>query len=122
MTYLNTLFVYQYNCGNLVLSYGIALLFTGLIVSLGFYFLDRNGVAHSTTFSALITTARNSQLDQLSKGNSLGALPLGEKTMNVKLRFGELPEFTGDWDVGNKHLGFGFADDVRELKEGGFYV
>lgn len=116
MTFFNTQFVYQYKPRNLFISYGLSLLFTTVIVALGLYSLHTNGVAHSTSFSALITTTRNSELDQLSRGHSLGALPLDKKMMDVKLRFGELPGGDGT------HLGFGFAEEVRGLKKGGVYV
>ncbi|TVY51811.1 hypothetical protein LSUE1_G010187, partial [Lachnellula suecica] len=99
--------IYHYNSRNLILSYSIAICLTLLMLLLGLYSLLSNGVAHSASFSALITTTRNSRLDELSRGHSLGALPLDEKVLGAELRFGEC----GEWD-GETHLGFGFAGNV----------
>jgi len=92
---------------------------------LGFYSFD-NGVAHSTAFSAVLATTRNSALDALSKGHSLGSLPLDKSVKGVRLRFGELMEGTEkvvDEDGAVvKHIGFGLQDDVLRLKKGGKYV
>jgi hypothetical protein len=79
------------------------------------------GVAHSTSFSALITTTRNSKLDSLLRGHYLGALPLDKKVLKAKLRFGELNEGDSNW-LGKAHLGFGFAENVTGLKKNGKYV
>ena len=114
--------IYQYDSHNLIISYSIALFLTLLIICLGFYSLHSNGVAHSTSFSALITTTRNPRLDTLSRGHSLGALPLDKRVLGAKLRFGELNEGGGDWGAGETHLGFGFAENVGMLRRRGRYV
>jgi hypothetical protein len=79
------------------------------------------GVTHSTSFSALITTTRNSKLDSLSKGHSLGALPLDKKVWTARLKFGELNEGDNNW-LGERHLGFGFVENVTRLKKNRKYV
>jgi len=57
-------------------------------VAVGLYAFHTNGVSHSTAFSAIIATTRNPELDELSRGNSLGAFPLNLEAGGVKLRFG----------------------------------
>ena len=126
--------IYSYDSRNLILSYSIAAVFTILSASVGFFALHYNGVAHSTAFSAMIATTRNRDLDKVSRGHSLGALPLGYTEM--KVRFGMLlgdGEKRGDeWDavvdvkeggvMGARHLGFGAAERVAGLRKGGRYV
>ena len=82
----------------------------------------------------MIATTRNRELDEVSRGHSLGALPLGYTKM--KVRFGTLlgdGEKRGDdWDaavdvkeggsMGARHLGFGAAEKVGGLRKGGRYV
>ena len=119
--------VYKYSSHNLIISYSTAIFVSALALVLGFYsFLD-NGVAHSTAFSAVLATTRNSALDVLSKGHSLGSLPLDKRVEGVRLRFGELngggTEKVVDEDGYEvKHIGFGLADDVLKLRKGRKYV
>ncbi|KAL6718596.1 hypothetical protein ACLMJK_002830 [Lecanora helva] len=82
--------IYRYDSRNLVLSYSISALLTILCAYVGFFALHYNGVAHSTAFSAIIATTRNRELDEVSRGHSSGALPLGYTGM--KVRFGVLVE------------------------------
>lgn len=129
MLYFPTQNIYKYDSRNLILSYSIAALFTILCAFVGFFALRYNGVAHSNAFSAVIATTRNHDLDAVSRGHSLGALPLEHTSM--KVRFGELMrdgEKTWD-DDGNdgeggptRHIGFGAATKVLSLKKGGKYT
>lgn len=65
-------------------------------------------------------------MDAVSRGHSLGALPLEHTSMRV--RFGELVR-KGEkaWDDGSdgggfgRHIGFGAATQVLSLKKGGKY-
>lgn len=77
-----------------------------------------------------MATTRNHELDAVSRGHSLGALPLQHTSM--KVRFGEILEekegkvWEGD-DEGverrsGRHIGFGAADKVVRLRKGGKYV
>lgn len=89
-------------------------------------------MAHSTAFSAIVATTRNRDLDEVSKGHSLGALPL-EHT-GIRVRFGVLVGEAGkgvgdeasdggnDRVGGERHLGFGAAEKVLRLRRGGRYV
>lgn len=83
-----------------------------------------NGVAHSSTFSAIVLTTRNEELDELSQGHSLGATPLDENVAGVKLRFGELLQHrqreTG-MSGSAAHVGFGTEQNVSAMRKGGKY-
>jgi hypothetical protein len=108
------------------MSYSIAIFFRLVALCVGFYsFLD-NGVAHSTAFSAMIATTRNTELAMLSTGHYLGAVPLATEMAGVKLRFGELVNSGGlklakEVYRGARHIGFGLEEDVLELRKGGKY-
>jgi hypothetical protein len=108
------------------MSYSVAIFFGLVALCVGFYsFLD-NGVAHSTAFSAMMATTRNPELDMLSTGHSLGAVPLATEMAGVKLRFGELVtsgglELPKEGYRGARHIGFGLEYDVLELRKGGKY-
>ena len=77
-----------------------------------------------------MATTRNHELDAVSRGHSLGALPLQHTGM--KVRFGELAEqkegkaWEGDGEEferqSGRHIGFGAADKVVKLRKGGKYV
>lgn len=118
--------VYHYDAFKLLLSYGIAILFTVLSTIFGIYSFYVNGVEHFSSFSALIATTRNPDLDILSEGHSLGALPLDSDVANVRLRFGVLVReergTTEDGAEGGEHIGFGLAERVVKIKRGGAYV
>jgi hypothetical protein len=125
VTYNETYNIYQYDSHNLIVSYSIAIFFAVLAVLLGIFSLVDNGVVHSTAFSAVVATTRNTDLDALSKGHSLGALPLDKGMADVKLRFGELgkgDEWRNDGQQegeGAVHIGFGLENGVARLREGG---
>ena len=123
---------YVYQPLYLLLSYGLALLFTSLAASLGFYSLWLNGVSHSMSFSAIVATTRNPELDLLTHGSSLGALPPKADFEDAKLRFGPLLNNTkGASDEGPRderqnssvpHLAFGVPERVGNVEKGAAYV
>ncbi|ORY12614.1 hypothetical protein BCR34DRAFT_289978 [Clohesyomyces aquaticus] len=127
VTYFYEQNIYNYDSQNLIISYSVAIFFTLLCVCTGFFALQFNGVVHSTAFSAIIATTRNPELDKLSVGHSLGAMPL--KHTNVRLRFGELTgDREKDWNSGSdgngtgRHIGFGLAENVVDLVKGQKYT
>jgi len=115
VTRFNTYNMYRYDARNLLISYIIAILFSFLVVGVGFYSIYHNGVVHGTSFSAYVTTTRNSEFDEMAKGHSLGALPLDKKVGGIKIRFGELYEGHANGGPGEIHLGFGFAENVGDI-------
>ena len=127
--------IYHYEYRYLILSYSIAVILTLLCTCIGFFALHYNGVAHSTAFSAIIATTRNKELDEASKGHSLGALPMGNSEM--RLRLGVLVGGKGKTDAGRddsvndgeegggfggRHIGVGPAERVVRLRKGGAYI
>jgi hypothetical protein len=124
--------VYVYHPLYLFLSYGLALLFTSVAACIGFYSLFVNGVTHSMSFSAIVATTRNPDLDSLSRGSSLGTVPLNTNIEKVELRFG--PLLNSNTGLGNEgyehemgdgvvpHLAFGFEHSVGHVKKGALYI
>jgi len=106
----------------------------GLVM--GVYSFLRNGVVHSLSFSAVIATTRNPELDELWKGNSLGAVPLHREIEETRLKFGVVRRGLQGVDggggggtvevEGEQHVAFGIVHDdgrgVAELEKGGKYV
>ena len=80
--------------------------------------MTTNRVSRSTSFSAMIATTRNPQLDRLVEGSSLRALSLEKEMRETKLKFGEL---MGDGRV-KEHVGFGFEENILNLGKGGTYT
>lgn len=65
---------------------------TGLVVALaclvaGAYALVANGVAHNMSFSSIMRTTRNTELNELMPHDDISALPLHDRVKTQKLRF-----------------------------------
>jgi hypothetical protein len=118
ITYFPTRNIYHCNDVNLILSYGFAILVTFICIAIGTYATASNGVSHSSVFSAIVATTRNTKLDGLLEGSSLGALPLDQEMSKVKLKFGELLEEGGE----RRHVAFGFEEEVEGLRKGEMYT
>ncbi|KAH9206119.1 hypothetical protein DL95DRAFT_233747, partial [Leptodontidium sp. 2 PMI_412] len=108
--------IYIYKSFLLVISYGLALLFTipGLVI--GIWAFCTNGVSHSTSFSAILLTTRNMGLDEISEGHSLGVFPLDPDLGKTKLKFGGV-QIEGKWN----RAAFGRENEVLDLKVGNKY-
>ncbi|PMD39349.1 hypothetical protein L207DRAFT_491356 [Hyaloscypha variabilis F] len=134
ITTSNTINVYQYDPLYLLLSYGIGLLYTFLAVVVGLCSLHFNGASHSISFSSILATTRNLDLDSLTHGSSLGALPLKKDIKKAKLKFGPLLdrsemqiEHAGKENrlsgVQNPpHIAFGLEASVGQLIKGEIYI
>ncbi|KAF1845162.1 uncharacterized protein K460DRAFT_245116, partial [Cucurbitaria berberidis CBS 394.84] len=107
--------VYDYRPRNLWLAYGIAIVCSFAGVLLGLQALWLNGVSHDNSFSSIIATTRNSFLDKLTLGYSLGAAPLPKDIGQTKLRFGEL---RGDGEKMRPRAGFGLDESTQPLSKG----
>jgi hypothetical protein len=91
-----------------------------------------NGVSHSNSFSAIIATTRNPELDLLSTRSSLGADPRKVDLQNTKLKFGPLlnpidelrnkGEMYGHVTQEVPHVAFGFEENVAKLRKGALYM
>ncbi|KAF7901718.1 uncharacterized protein EAF01_007017 [Botrytis porri] len=118
--------VYVYHPLYLVLSYNIGFFLASLCGAIGLYSMHLNGISHSNSFSAIMLTTRNPDLDILARGKSLGSDPLSKSIKNTKLRFGPLisqhgPEKRGS-DDSPRHVAFGPEGSVDELKKDGKYM
>ena len=116
--------IYEYNNLNLVISYAAAIIATILSVSIGLFALYENGVSHSTSFSAILSTTRSTRLSDLTEGHSLGAEPLAKHIGDLRLRFGLLDHESDEKalpyeDLGIvRQAGFGVEGHVDKLRSG----
>jgi hypothetical protein len=109
---------YSYNWRNLVLAYAIAICVTAACLAVGLHSLVENGYSAGTSFSSILLTTRNTDLDELARGYCLGESPLADEVGKRRLRYGLLDSQGHNTDLKVSHAGFGFADGVRELQRG----
>jgi hypothetical protein len=98
----------------------MAAVVTAIIIMIaGFYALWSNGISHSSSFSGIICTTRNKDLDDWAKGHYLGSEPLDKSIAKQKLQYGLLA-FDGDKEgMGDaRHAAFGFPGNVVRLRKG----
>ncbi|KAJ5494550.1 hypothetical protein N7463_010637 [Penicillium fimorum] len=107
---------YTYDSKNLLAAYLTALGVTVVCVIVGFFALRDNGVAQSTSFSSILMTTRNPELDDLAKGYCLGSGQLPDEIGDVKLRFGEV-----EGSEQYKRAAFGTQESVTHLSKGKDY-
>ncbi|KAH8892986.1 hypothetical protein GQ53DRAFT_822484 [Thozetella sp. PMI_491] len=105
--------VYRYNSTDLLASYMTAVTVTLLTVSVGLYALSANGASHSNSFSTILRTTRNPDLDELSKGQNLGAAPLDQDMKKCKLRFGVIAVDTNQ--DASRQIAFGLEQKVSNI-------
>ncbi|KAJ5353700.1 hypothetical protein N7541_006264 [Penicillium brevicompactum] len=101
---------YSYNWRNLVTAYVTALVVTFGCITIGFFALCSNGVPENTSFSNLLRTTRNPDLDVLTTGYCLGSDHLPDELEKARLRFGEI-----ETPQPFKHAAFGFEGSVIDL-------
>lgn len=106
--------LYTYDWRNLVISYAIAAAFALGAATLGGLAFRQNGVGHVSSFSAIVATTRNHDLDALMEGQCLGAVPLSEDVSKTKLRCG----LVGPTTEKVRHVAFGLEHDVQTLQNG----
>jgi hypothetical protein len=74
------------------------------------------------SFSTIVAVTRNSTLDNLLVGNSLGAEPMSQDVMAKKLMFGVLRHDLQRDKSGTSsdidHASFGLCDEVIRIKRG----
>lgn len=97
---------------------------TLLSLDVGFHALFSNGVSYRTSFSTIVATTRNSAMDDIMIGSSLGGDAIRKDVMQTKLRFGVIDEEQGEVITGEAEIsdhqraGFGLEDKVTTLKKG----
>jgi len=102
----------------LVLSYSLGVVFMALAVVMGIFAYKFNGYGTDMSFSSILVTTRNKDLDALAEGSCLGNTPLPKQLTEERLRFGELRDGR-DGDV--KHTAFGLYEHVSPIKVGALY-
>lgn len=110
--------IYTYNWRDLLLAYAVAIAATVLCVATGFHALMKNGYSAGASFSSILMTTRNADLDQLARGHCLGESPLADDIKKTVLRYGVL-KGQQSWDGSTEpHAAFGLRDDVLPMKRG----
>lgn len=111
--------VHAYNARSLLLSYAVAIFATIIILVAGLHALWSNGVGHTNTFSALVRTTRNQDLDDWARGHCLGSDPIDKHIASQKLQFGLLAvDSEGNQSNKLRHAAFGFKGTVTRLEKG----
>jgi hypothetical protein len=121
LTISTTHLIHTYNARSLLLPYSAAVFATVIILLAGLYALWTNGVSHTSSFSGLVRTTRNKDLDNLVRGHCLGSDPVDKKIAAQKLQYGLLAidrHSKGDVTGSVRHAAFGFPNTVIRLKKG----
>ena len=111
--------VFHYNVKSLLISYAAAVLVTVLIVLVGLRDIHSDGVSHTNTFSALVRTTRNKDLDDWARGHCLGADPVDKEIAKRKPQYGILADDTArrqEKTDAVRHAAFGLQGIVTRLK------
>lgn len=118
VTIFSTDILFSYNAQILLLSYSLAIFVAFIILLFGLRALWINRVSHSSSFSAILSTTRNAELDALVQGNiALGAQPLEKSLAKQKLQFGVLQTQNGGMGGGSEqHTAFGLEGSVVRLR------
>ncbi|RDW86627.1 uncharacterized protein DSM5745_03269 [Aspergillus mulundensis] len=107
---------FSYNQRNLLAAYIVSVGVTVGCVVVGFLAMHRNGISQNTSFSTVLLTTRNPELDGLAVGNCLGSDKMGVDVGKVRLRFGEI-EGAGEY----RHAAFGTKASVTPISKGREY-
>lgn len=116
-----TYLVFQYSRTTLIATYCAAAVATLLCLVVGLVALVRNGIASDVSFSRVLVTTRNPELDNITRGACLGGDPLPKDLGTTRLRFGELWGAPGEMVAGGAHAGFG-TEGVTPLRKGEKYL
>jgi hypothetical protein len=103
---------YVYRPGALTFSYLTALGVALACFAIGTWACHANGYSGSTTFSTIVNTTRNSQLDQLVEADCSQSGHGNVLSKTVKLQYGI---FSGSGEAG--HAAFGRADTVMLFRK-----
>ncbi|KAF3928916.1 hypothetical protein AA313_de0203379 [Arthrobotrys entomopaga] len=116
--------VWKYEQRYLILAYslGVAIAFISLI--LGGIALSQNGVVSELSFSQIVATTRNSELDHLLEGNCLGRSDLQPRDLyQTRLRFGEVKQQDSKLSSsGAAHTAFGMPENITSIRRQGYYI
>ncbi|KAL6851589.1 hypothetical protein J3F83DRAFT_639917 [Trichoderma novae-zelandiae] len=105
--------MYSYNKSTLLATYAASILVVLFWMGVGAMTLWSNGTVSSTSFSSILLTTRNTDLDRLAKGYSLGSDALPDEIAGVRLRFGRVKS-----EGLTEHAAFGTEGTVAALRKG----
>lgn len=88
----------------------------------GFVALRRNGVASSSSVSAIIRTTRNQTLDTMIGGSCLGGDPLPEELKKLELQFGALRKTGASAEQRISPFALGIRAEIDPITTGGHYT
>lgn len=108
--------VFVYNGWTLWGPYLAGLAATLMCVGVGALAVFKNGIASSNTFSNIMFTTRNADLDTIAVGQCLGDTRLPSEIGSRKLQFGAV-----DSGEGYEHAAFGVEGTVKPLRKGDVY-
>ncbi|KAK7516273.1 hypothetical protein IWZ03DRAFT_186003 [Phyllosticta citriasiana] len=115
ITVVSTQVYYEYSRTNLLIAYAAAVAVALACISVGAAAYFVNGYSASTSFSSIMSTTRNVDLDHLAKGACLGAQPLSTRMGRLKLQYGLLQT-----DDNIPHAAFGLQENTEKLSRGDF--
>ncbi|MCJ1268563.1 hypothetical protein MMC22_008451 [Lobaria immixta] len=109
--------IYTYRCQNILISYITAVVFALIGTAVGLISLIINERSYRTpsSFSAILCTTRNHDLDELVGARSLGAEPLDQSLANTRLRFGTVDSIRSDSSASTGHTAFGLSNAVSPI-------
>lgn len=112
-----TVNVYNYRSRNLLISYITAVIFALIGTAIGLFSLIVNGRSYCTpnSFSSILCTTRNHDLDELVDTKYLGAQPLDKSLASARLRFGMVDGIWSERGTSNGHTAFGPSDAVTPI-------
>jgi len=111
---------WEYRPFGLLLSYSIAAAASLLAVAAGAFAIRENGYGMDTSFSTLLATTRNPDIDALMRGCCLGKAPLPKQILKTRLMFGEIKGSADD--SGASHVAFGLEGAISPIVPGKRYL
>ncbi|KAF3903494.1 hypothetical protein ABW20_dc0108978 [Dactylellina cionopaga] len=116
--------VWRYEQRNLIIAYSIGTVIALVSVAVGALALAKNGVVSEISFSQVVATTRNPELDKLVQGNCLGRSDLQPRNIyRTRLRLGELKVQDGKISAsGAAHAGFGTPENVVAIRRKAYYI
>lgn len=116
--------VWKYEKTNLVIAYSVGTAVALISLIVGAIALRQNGLVSEISFSQVVATTRNPELDKMMQGNSLGRSDLKPRSLyRERLRLGELKEQDSALLAsGAAHTAFGRPENVGPIRRQGYYI
>lgn len=114
--------IYYYYPLPFTIVYSISVAVTLGMAIAAFVALRRNGVASSSSISAIIRTTRNQTLDTMIGGSCLGGDPIPEELKKLQLQFGALRKTGASADQRIPPFALGIPAEIDRITTGGHYT